>query len=325
MRVLVADDSVVTRATLRAILKKLGHEAVSAPDGRTAWKEHCRQHYSVVITDWEMPTMDGLELCRRIRAAPTRDYIYIIVLTHRKGRQSLIGALSAGADDFMPKPCDPEELRARLAVAHRIIGLQSALRDAISRLDRLAHLDPLMAVGNRLAFEDYGPQVHQAAEQSNTSYSVLLCDVDHFKRCNDRFGHSFGDEVLRRLAKVLSDAVRRTDRVFRYGGEEIVIVAPHAQIRETLDVAERLRLRVSEIEFPTGTPEGSLRLTISIGVCCYEPTGTRGTWSQVVDCADHALYKAKHMGRNRVAAATLRDANVFDSPEEVVRQPVRTE
>ena len=303
------------RATLVAILKKLGHEAVSAASGELAWEEHSRQHYSVVITDWEMPGIDGLELCRRIRAAPSRDYIYIIVLTHRKGRQSLIGALSAGADDFMAKPCDPEELRARLAVAHRIIGLQSALRDAVSRLDKLAHLDPLMAVGNRLAFEGYGPEVHAAAEHNGTPYSVLFCDMDHFKSCNDRFGHSFGDDVLRRVAQVFSDSVRATDRVFRYGGEEIIIIATHGELQESVAVAERLRLRVSEMEFATGTAESPLRLTVSIGVCRYQPTDGLRTWSQVVDCADQALYRAKHRGRNCVVATALQRESVCEPPE----------
>ena len=133
----------------------------------------------------------------------------------------------------------------------------------------------------------------------------MLCDIDHFKACNDRFGHSFGDEVLRRLAQIFSEGVRKTDRVFRYGGEEIVVIAPHAELKEASEVAERLRRRVAEIEFATGSPEGPLRLTVSIGVCGYQPKRESGTWTQVVDCADQALYQAKGKGRNCVVTTSL--------------------
>ena len=303
MRILVADDNPVTRSTLEAVLKKLGHDAISAPDGEAAWRKYSENPCSVVITDWEMPEIDGLELCRRIRGKPSFDYVYIIVLTHRTGRQSVIDALSAGADDFMPKPCDPGELQARLAVAHRIIGLQSALRDAAGRLEKLAHLDPLMAVGNRLAFKDYVPELHAAADRSGRGYAVLLCDVDHFKTCNDRFGHAFGDEVLRRIAQGLTGAVRNTDRIFRYGGEEIVVIGSNTELAQALEVAERLRTKVSELEFSVEASDGPLRITISIGVCCYDPTLPRRSWEEITEYADQALYEAKHNGRDCVVAA----------------------
>ena len=190
-------------------------------------------------------------------------------------------------------------------MASRIIGLQSASRDAAARLDKLAHLDPLMAVGNRLAFTDYLPGLHAAAGRSDRGYAVLLCDVDHFKICNDRFGHAFGDEVLRRIAQALSAVVRETDRVFRYGGEEIIVVAPNSELTQALDVGERLRAQVSQLEFPTNAPESPLRVTVSIGVCCYDPTGPKSTWEQVTDRVDQALYQAKHSGRDCVVSAGL--------------------
>ncbi len=302
MRVLVADDNPVTRTTLQAVLRKLGHDAAGAPDGAAAWQKFSEDPHSVVITDWEMPGIDGLELCRRIRSRPSVDYTFIIVLTHRKGRQSMIDALSAGADDFMPKPCDPGELQARLAVAHRIIGLQSALRDAAGRLEQLAHLDPLMAVGNRLALKDYLPQLHAAAGRSGRGYAVLLCDVDHFKRCNDRFGHAFGDEVLRRIAQGLTAAVRNRDRIFRYGGEEIIVIAPDTELVQAIEVAERLRVRVSELDFAMEPADSPLRVTISIGVCCYNQAHLR-SWEEITEYADQALYEAKHNGRDCVVAA----------------------
>jgi diguanylate cyclase (GGDEF)-like protein len=215
----------------------------------------------------------------------------------------MIDALSAGADDFMPKPCDPGELQARLAVAHRIIGLQSALRDAACRLEKLAHLDPLMAVGNRLAFMDYVPELHAAADRSGRGYAVLLCDVDRFKTCNDRFGHAFGDEVLRRIARSLTEALRPGDRIFRYGGEEILVIAPGTELAQAIEVAEDLRKRVSELDFSMEAAADPFRTTISIGVCCYDPLDPKGTWEEINGYADRALYEAKHSGRDCVVAA----------------------
>jgi diguanylate cyclase (GGDEF)-like protein len=160
-----------------------------------------------------------------------------------------------------------------------------------------------MAVGNRLAFKDYVPELHAAADRSGRGYAVLLCDVDHFKTCNDRFGHAFGDEVLRRIAQGLTGAVRNTDRIFRYGGEEIVVIGSNTELAQALEVAERLRTKVSELEFSVEASDGPLRITISIGVCCYDLTLPRRSWEEITEYADQALYEAKHNGRDCVVAA----------------------
>jgi diguanylate cyclase (GGDEF)-like protein len=311
VKALVADDDPVTRQLLHKILCEAGYEALSAEDGQQAWQTYHASPVPLVITDWEMPGLSGLELCSRIRQNDTAAYTYIIFLTNHTGRDHLIKALSAGGDDFIGKPVHPEELRVRLRVAQRILSLEAHLRRANrdlihmnERLLKMSRLDPLMEIGNRLAFEERFAEYHLRAEQNGRRYAVVMCDVDNFKECNDRFGHQLGDDVLRQVAAAIRERLRADDAAFRYGGEEILMLLSQQDLPGAVAAAERVRLSIEALEFSSGEGGSTFHVTVSFGVVCYpsEPEPMFGR-QRLVELADRALYQAKRWGRNCVVGA----------------------
>jgi diguanylate cyclase (GGDEF)-like protein len=311
VKVLVADDDLVTRELLRKILTGCGYEVLSVEDGQQAWETYLASGASVLITDWEMPGLNGIELCSRIRQRDTVGYTYIIFLTNRSGRDHLIEGLSAGADDFIAKPLHPDELRVRLRVAQRILSLETHLRQANhdlirmnERLLKMSRLDPLMEIGNRLAFEEEFEAYHLKAHKEGRRYAVVMCDVDNFKLCNDSFGHLLGDDVLRQVAAAIRQRLRADDAAFRYGGEEILMLLSRQDLAGAVSAAERIRRSIAALEFTAHYAGETFRVTVSCGVICpaadaASPLGRR----ELVEMADRALYEAKRRGRNCVVAA----------------------
>jgi two-component system chemotaxis response regulator CheY len=318
VKVLVADDDPVTRELLHRILCEAGYEVLLVDDGRLAWETFRETGVSVVITDWEMPGLNGIELCSRIRQHDTAGYTYIIFLTSRAGRDHLIEGLSAGADDFISKPLYPEELRVRLRVAQRILALEANLRRANrdllrmnDRLLKMSRLDPLMEIGNRLAFEERFEEYHGKAREEGWRYAVVMCDVDNFKLCNDSFGHQLGDDVLREVASAIRQRLRADDAAFRYGGEEILMLLNRQDLAGAVAAAERIRASIEALEFSDPSGLQTFRVTVSCGVVCQPaddaaPLGRR----ELVEMADRALYQAKRCGRNRVVAAVSASGKV---------------
>lgn len=314
MKVLVVDDDPVTRQLVSHFLRNQGHQVHVAKDGRAALQVFRERRFQVVITDWEMPGLNGLELCQQIRDTQLAGYTYIILLTSMGERRHLIEGLSAGADDFASKPFDPEEIRVRLRAAERILTLESKLLEANrsltavnGQLQKMSRLDPLMEIGNRMALEEEVAPFHQYAEEHGEKYGVVMCDVDHFKRFNDRYGHQFGDEVLRQVASEIRKGIRSVDRAFRYGGEEVLVLLSRQNIERSIAVVERIRRHIEDLRF---TPQdGELcGITISCGVSAY-PESFAGleSWHGLIERADQALYQAKAAGRNRVMAYTAAD------------------
>jgi diguanylate cyclase (GGDEF)-like protein len=310
VKVLVADDDPVTRELLRRILGERGYEVLSVEDGQQAWETYHASAASLVITDWEMPGLNGIELCSRIRQHDTVGYTYIIFLTSRHGRDHLIEGLSAGADDFIAKPLHPDELRERLRVAERILSLETHLRQANhdlmcmnERLLKMSRLDPLMEIGNRLAFEEKFDEYHRKAQKEGRRYAVVMCDVDNFKRCNDSFGHQLGDDVLRQVAAAIRRRLRADDAAFRYGGEEILMLLSRQDLAGAVTAAERIRRSIEALEFPAAGAQ-TFRVTVSCGVTCHPADAAPG-WGrrELVELADRALYQAKRRGRNCVVGA----------------------
>ena len=308
MKALVADDDLVTRQLLQKILREAGYEVLPAENGQRAWEIYHAGSISLVITDWEMPGLSGLELCSRIRQSDTAGYTYIAFLTNRTGRDHLIEGLSAGADDFIAKPVHPEELRVRLRVAQRILALEAHLRRANrdlilmnERLLKMSRLDPLMEIGNRLAFEEKFAEYHRQAEQEGRRYAVVMCDVDNFKLCNDSFGHQLGDDVLRQVAAAIRERLRADDAAFRYGGEEILMLLSEQDLAGAVAAAERVRRSIEALEFHAGEGSPSFHVTVSCGVVSY-PAGPIPLFGRrrLVELADRALYQAKQWGRNCV-------------------------
>jgi two-component system chemotaxis response regulator CheY len=270
----------------------MGNEVEVASDGAEAWEMLEAAHSPLVITDWMMPNVDGLELCRRIRTSGQERYTYVILLTSRDCHQDRLVGLRAGADDFLIKPPDQEELAVRLEIAQRILQVHETLCWQNARLVEMATTDELTGVKNRRRFrEDIEAHLALAGRQ-HLPLSLVMLDVDHFKKFNDVYGHQAGDRVLRRVAGILREGVRIHDVVARYGGEEFVILLPATDANRASDVAERLRRTIEEA---SGTPGA---ITASLGVTTFD--GGDCDIETLVERADRALYHAKQSGRNRV-------------------------
>lgn len=311
MNVLIAEDDPASLRLLEKAVNGFGHDVALAANGDEAWEQFTTGDFAFVITDWIMPGLDGLELCRRIRESVRPNYIYIIMVTSRSEQEDFLTGMSAGADDFIIKPIGLRELQVRMRAAERILKLQQELRDKNQQLEvmnlRLQHIsriDALMQLGNRLAFEEKISEFHQNALRYGRPYGVVMCDVDHFKRYNDGQGHVAGDEALRRIAQAIKSSLRSSDGAYRYGGEEIVALLPEQSSQESLRTAQRLRAAVEALALPRSVPSPVTCMTISCGAsACPGDGNAPHAWETVIEWADQALYRAKALGRNRVEVA----------------------
>jgi two-component system chemotaxis response regulator CheY len=301
VRVLVADDEPVSRLLVATVVERLGHECVAADDGEGAWRRFDQDKPEVLITDRMMPGIDGLELCRRVRADQRAGYTYIVLVTALGDREEVLRGMEAGADDYLVKPVDPFELKPRLIAAQRVTGLHAELDRSRAELARLARTDPLTRLANRRSLEDDLRLLHARSERYGRSYCVAMCDVDRFKAFNDTYGHQAGDEALRAVAGRVAKEVRAGDGVYRYGGEELLLVLPEQTLETGLVAVERVRMAVERLAIPHAAGPGGV-LTLSAGLAAFAP-GEATTSERLLERADAALYTAKRSGRNRVAAA----------------------
>lgn len=310
MRIVVAEDNPATKKLLEALLKKFGHDPVFAGNGREAWELLSKEDFQMVIADWMMPEMDGVTLCKKIRADSSKKYIYIIMLTAKSLKDDIVEGLNAGANDYLTKPFHHGELMARIKAGEKILQLEDNLAEknrelqALNgRLKNLARVDALTQLSNRLALEEAMEKTCSAARRYRRTYSIIMCDIDRFKLYNDTYGHPAGDKVLRRIADMLKSQVRASDQVFRYGGEEFAILLPEHNADEAEKVAERLKAAVDALGIEhTAYDMGTV--TISFGVATSRNNTENGChWTEVLKQADEALYKAKESGRNCIQTA----------------------
>jgi diguanylate cyclase (GGDEF)-like protein len=297
MKVLIAEDDLTSRRILSAILKKWGYEPVVTEDGDAAW-DALQQPESpkLVLLDWNMPGMDGVEVCRRLRQSVCANPPYVVLLTGHGEKNDIVRGLEAGANDYIAKPYDSEELQARIKVGQRMVELQAGLSAARDALEFQAMHDSLTGIFNRRAILD-----RLAAELSRTKrqgggLSVGMCDIDHFKNVNDTFGHQTGDEVLIAFTRRLQASLREYDCLGRYGGEEFLVIAAGSEGTSDESLYERLRAAVANGAMPTKA--AVLSITVSIGVASG---AAQSTVDNLLADADAALYQAKADGRNRVA------------------------
>lgn len=291
MNLLIAEDQAASAVLLARTLGRLGHKATIVRDGLEAWETVREGGFPVLISDWEMPGMDGPDVCRKIRGANLPGYVYIILLTSRDGRDDRLEGLRAGADDFLRKPADAEELRIRLEIAGRILAIHEDLARQNAALAEMATTDPLTGAKNRRRFHEDLTAHIELAERAEMPLSLVMLDVDHFKSFNDTFGHPAGDVLLRDLARVLEANVRKHDVVCRYGGEEFAIILPSTDAETSRTVAERLRAGIEAHDWPHRP------ITASLGVATLDPASPDGL--RLVEQADQALYRSKAGGRNR--------------------------
>ena len=301
MRILVADEDPVARHALEASLIAWGYDVESVADGRAAWA-HLADGAGprLIIVEWLMDGFDGAELCRKLRSEVDSEYVYVLLTSTRDGAAELVEALDAGADDYMVKPFDSAELKARLKCGLRILQLQNDLVMAREALRDQATFDALTGAYNRGAIFDLLEREVSRAHRSADTLSVLMCDLDHFKQVNDAFGHQTGDYVLVEATARLHAGVRHYDFVGRYGGEEFLVVLPGCTAADAAALAGRLRQDMAGSV--VDTPQGPVYVTVSFGVGTYtgRPDEPPGDAEALVRSADEALYSAKDGGRNRV-------------------------
>ena len=298
MKILVAEDDLVTRRMLQAYLVKWGYEVVMVADGQKAWQILQQENAPrLALLDWMMPEMDGMSICREARRLNLQPYIYLILLTARKYQEDVIAGLEAGADEYLTKPFDPYELRARLRAGARIVELQDSLIQAREALRDQAMHDALTQLLNRRATMDILMSELSRATRDQKPLTVMMLDIDHFKSVNDRLGHPAGDGVLCEVSRRLRASIRNYDTVGRFGGEEFLVVAPGCDTAPGLAQAERLRQVVCSQ--PITVKDLSINVTASVGVATlHEPKPQ--DLEAVLAAADRALYRAKERGRNRV-------------------------
>ncbi len=308
MKVLIAEDDAISRMILKKSVEKFGHDCLVAEDGEKAWELfQSTEEVDVVISDWMMPGIDGPEFCCRIREKNSNWYTFFIFLTALGDKEHLLEGMRAGADDYLAKPLDREQLQVRLIAASRVTSLHRQLSEQKAKLEKLngelfktARRDPLTGLGNRLRMREDIEALSAQLERYGHGCCVMLCDVDFFKSYNDTYGHLAGDEVLKKVAQVILKNLRRGDVAYRYGGEELLIVLPEQSLQSGSLVAERLRRSVEDlaITHETRTPPGVV--TISVGLSALL-SGEKKSFEELLKESDTALYEAKDAGRNTIA------------------------
>ncbi len=302
--VLVVDDDAATRSGLQKALALLGHRCRTASDGQEAWELHRAQHADVILSDWCMPRVDGVELCRRVRSGDGEaGYTYFILMTSRDDKDHYIRGMEAGADDYHGKPIDLDELAARLVSAGRVVALHRRLAETLLLLRRdsrrsfhVARIDALTGVANRLRMDEDLDVIWSQAQRYRHAYSAALIDIDWFKRYNDERGHLAGDDVLRRVAHAVRRSLRQGDGLYRYGGEEFLVILPEQTLSEAVHAMERVREAVASLGIDTPAESGVVTISVGIAELGVEDESL-DRWLRR---ADAALFAAKAGGRNRV-------------------------
>jgi diguanylate cyclase (GGDEF)-like protein len=303
-RLLIAEDDPTSRLMLQGVLSRWGHEVEAVGDGGEAWEVlQAPGAPRLVILDWMMPGLDGLEVLTRLREQEGAQPAYVILLTARDDKRDIAQALRAGANDYIAKPFDNGELRARVEVGQRVIALQEALEERVRQLEaanveiaRLARTDELTGLANRRYFSERLKAILSATRRQGLPLALIMADLDHFKSVNDRYGHAAGDEVLKEFAAMMQRQSRTEDLAARWGGEEFAILMPHTTLDGGLCWADRLRENLCETRWQQ--LEGPI--SASFGVAQYRPGESE---ADLLRRADEALLTAKTAGRNRVQLA----------------------
>jgi diguanylate cyclase (GGDEF)-like protein len=298
MRILIAEDDPVARCRLEDCLHEWGYEVITVSDGAQANRVLQAPHTpQLALLDWMMPGLDGRQVCRAVRDHPSDQYIYIILVTSKSRSDEIAAGFEAGVDDYLPKPFELFELRARLLAGQRIIKLQDDLIAAREAMRHQATHDALTGVWNRHAILETLERELERGRREGRPVSVIMADLDHFKHINDTLGHQAGDAVLQEAIRRVAGAMRTYDAIGRYGGEEFVIVLPGLTESAAVHFAERLRERVAAE--PIVYADAMIHVTMSLGVVHDGPAMSSA--AEMLLAADKALYQAKDSGRNRVA------------------------
>ncbi len=304
--VLIVDDDELVLARLAELVSAAGYPVHTATNGPSALQLLQSSSASVVVTDLNMPGMDGFELCHRIRQQAQPGYVYVVMLTARDEEKDIIAGLEAGADDYVSKRSTSAEFIARLRTAKRVLELEYSLKDALAKKRHLAMTDPLTSLYNRRYFMRHFSRALKRAQRYGGTVSLLLLDIDNFKRINDTFGHGVGDVVLKRFTRQTAKCLQRaTDWCARIGGEEFAVVLEGTTLTDARACAERVRRQIASSIIDTSA--GPVQITVSIGVSGLEAVADRpsATLQALLQHADANLYTSKANGRNCVTLSAF--------------------
>jgi two-component system, cell cycle response regulator len=295
MQIAIIDDDPIARQILRSSLTRLGLDVIEFPDGGAAWEYFLANPPRFVITDWLMPNLDGLDLIRNIRSARFHGYTYAIILTGKEDKTDVVTGLSAGADDYLTKPFDISELRARVNIGLRILDLEDDLNRAREQMERMAMYDYLTGLLSRRAIYAHLQGEIDRFFREGGSMSIMMLDLDHFKALNDSYGHMVGDQALCLVAEQISQSVRPYDWAARWGGDEFLVVLPNTNMEQAEAVSNRIHSRIHKLTLTVPEKE-PLQLHISIGV--VSTTKVDDGIDGLIQAADEALYSAKKSGKD---------------------------
>jgi len=296
LKILIADDDALSRRLLEKALERAGYEVTAVENGKQAFEQLCKlDGPRLALLDWVMPELDGPGVCRAVRTRSEQTYVYMVLLTSKGSKEETVAGLESGADDYLTKPFNAEELRARLRVGERILLLEDRLVEARENMRFRATHDPLTSLLNRGAVMDLLTRELHRSYREQKSAAIILGDVDHFKRVNDTMGHAVGDEVLIEVANRLLGCVRSYDFVGRYGGEEFIVVLSNCDPDFAPARAEEIRKAISNR--PVISAKGPVPVTMSFGLLQTGEWGLKPL-EELLHEVDIALYEAKSAGRN---------------------------
>ena len=295
--VLVVDDSPVYRILVEQVLSSEPYSLLFANNGEEALQLFYEHEPSIVVSDWVMPDLTGLELCQRIRENATEPYTYVILITSKNARTDIVQGLQAGADDYLTKPFDPGEMLARIGAGRRIIELNRELVAKNQKLEKAVRTDPLTGLPNRRAIEEWAPKQLRGAARHGFPFWVIVGDLDCFKAINDTFGHHAGDVVLREFAEILKKNIRASDICGRLGGDEFLLVLTHVRAENIELTVRKFHEQLAQLSFRFHGK--SVHVTASFGVAGFHGKDLL-EFSALVREADQMLYEAKRAGRNLV-------------------------
>ena len=313
MKILIADDEALSRRLLEKTLTRAGYEVTTVENGRLAVEQLSRPDGPrLALLDWVMPELDGPGVCREVRKLQEKQeqaYVFMVLLTSKESKEDIVAGLESGSDDYLTKPFNVEELKARLRTGERILNLEDRLVEARGQMRFKATHDALTSIWNRGVIMDLLGRELSRSQREATCTVILLGDVDHFKSVNDTHGHPVGDEVLQEIARRLLLCVRSYDFVGRYGGEEFLLILNNCKPQFAEARAEEIRKAVSS--HPIHSASGSLQVTMSFGLLLSDDWGVRPV-EELLNQVDAALYSAKAAGRNcvRLAKASLSGGDV---------------
>lgn len=303
MRILIAEDSGPSRLALEKTLTNWGYEVIPCRDGNDAWKALQNEDAPrLAILDWMMPGFSGPEICRMLRERGAEHYTYVLLLTSRTQKDDLVEGMEAGADDYVTKPFDLHELQVRIHAGKRILDLHSQLLNAREALRDQAMRDSLTGLWNRRSVLDILSREQARAVRQLIPVSIIMLDIDDFKRINDTYGHLAGDEVLREVARRLMSSFRPYDGLGRYGGEEFLMVLPGCDEKSLPGRTDNMRRAICDQ--PMNVDGVPVTVTASFGATVFQPNSTVDC-EQLIRIADDALYEAKRSGRNRIICRTV--------------------